>query len=260
VVCKMSQYEIRVSTEIGRLRGSIKHLWNLSKETTLNRNDCKNLVLEIRKSLKIVWELAQDFLIDRIGGLDPSKRLLLTVIAGKDPEALVKEAFRYPAFESDVSGVISRLDSPEYYKDKDVKENISRLVENLEAELSKVEVKLNMKYGLPKISEFITTFPQFTDNWAVAACYLTAMDIMVNRKLEELGLERGTGFRDNYNKLLEKFKEQNVEISELEKRLPNVFWDIRNKVIHLGYSPTYNEVETITSYIEKVLGTLIYLK
>ena len=256
----MNQYKVRVSTEIGRLRGNIKHLWNLSKETTLNRHECKNGVLEIRKSLKIVWALAQDFLIDRIRGLDFEKSLLLTIIAGKDPEALIKEAFRYSAFESDVSGVISRLDSPELYKDKEVKESISRLVENVEAELSKVEVKLDMKYGLPKISEFIATFPQFTDNWAVAACYLTAMEITVNRKLEELGLEGGTGFRDNYNKLLGKLKEQNVEISELMKRLPSVFWDVRNKVIHLGYSPTHNELETITTYIEKILGPLTRLK
>ena len=256
----MSQYKVRVSTEIGRLRGNIKHLWNLSKETTLNRHDCKNVVLEIRKSLKVLWELMQNFLIDRTKELDFDKRVLMTIIAGKDPEVLIKEAFRYPTFESDVSGVISSLDSLEYYKDKDVKERISRLVENLEADLSTIEVKLGMKYGLPKISEFIATFPQFTDNWAVAACYLTAIEIVVNRKLEELGLERGTGFKDNYDKLLEKLKEQNVEMSELEKRLPSVFWDIRNKVIHSGYSPTHNEVETITTHIEKVLGALIQLK
>ena len=256
----MSQHRVRASAEIGKLRGNIKLLWNLSKETELNRHDCKNLVLEIRKSLKIVFELAQGLLIDRIEGLDSDKRLLLTLITGKDPETFVKEALRYPAYESDVSNVISRLDSPELYKDKEVRESISRLVEKLEAELSVVEVKLDMRYGLPKISEFIAMFPQFTDNWAVAACYLTAMEIMVNRKLEELGLERGTGFKDNYNKLLEKLKEQNVEISELEKRFPSVFWDVRNKVIHLGYSPTENEVETITTYTERVLGTLMRLE
>jgi len=207
-----------------------------------------------------VWELAQDFLIDRIRGLDSDKRLLLTIIARKAPEVLIKEAFRYPAYESDVSALSSRLDSPEYFKDKEVKESISRLVENLEAELSEVETTLGIQYGLPKISEFITTFPLFTNNWAVAACYLTAIEIMVNRKLEELGLERGTSFRDNYNKLLKKFKEQNVEISELEKRLPTVFWDVRNKVIHGGYSPAYTELGTITTYVEKVLGTLTRLK
>jgi hypothetical protein len=53
-----------------------------------------------------------------------------------------------------------------------------------------------------------------------------------------------------------KLEEQNVEISELEKRLPSVFWDVRNKVIHLGYSPTYSELETLTAHIGKVLGHL----
>ena len=256
----MSQHRVRVSVEIGKLRGNIKHLWDLSKETALNRHDCKNLVLEIRKSLKIVFQLARDLVVDRIEKLDSDKRLILTLITGKDPGVFIKEAFKYTGYESDVSSVISRLDSPEYYKDKEVRESINGLVEKLEAELSVFEVKLDMRYGLPKISEFIAMFPQFTDNWAVAACYLTAMEIMVNRKLEELGLERGTGFRDNFNKLLQKFKEQNIEVSEMEKRLPSVFWDIRHKVIHLGYSPAYNEVETITKYVEKVLGTLTRLK
>lgn len=137
--------------------------------------------------------------------MDFEKRFLFTIIAGKNPEVLVKEAFRWPAYEWEISTVISRLDSPEYYKDKEVKESISRLVESLEAELNTFELKLDLKQGVSKVSEFLTTFPQFTDNWAVAICYLTAVEIMVKNKLKELGLEVKE-FKNNYEKLLEKLK------------------------------------------------------
>lgn len=250
---------VPISKEIGKLKGDIKNLWDLSKQIPLNRADCKNTVLEIRKSLKVLWEVVQDAILERLGELKFEERFLFMIIAGKEPEVVVKEAFRYPPYESEISTVISRLDSPEYYKDKEVIESISRLVEGLEAELSKLELKLGLKYGISKISEFLATFPQFTDNWVVAVCYLSAMEIMVKNKLKELKLDIKE-FKDNYEKLLQKLKERGLEISELERRLPTIFWDIRNKVIHEGYSPSSDELEVITKYIEKVLTLLISLK
>jgi hypothetical protein len=255
----MAELKNRVSIEIGKLRGNIKQLWELSKQPSLDRENCKNVIFEIRKSFKILWEIVQEAALDQMKGLSFEGRLLFTIVAGKEPEVFIKEAFKWPTFESEISSVISRLDS-EYYKDKEVKDSIARLVESLEAELTKFESRLGLRYGLPKISEFLAIFPQFTDNWAVAVCYLTAMDIMVNKKLEELGLEAGNKFKENYNQLLEKLKERGIEVSELEKLLPSVFWDIRNKVVHTGYSPNQDELETITIYVGKVLTTLIRLK
>lgn len=53
----MPEIIISVSREIGKLKSNIKHLWELSKQSPLNREDCKNDVLEIRKSFKVLWEL-----------------------------------------------------------------------------------------------------------------------------------------------------------------------------------------------------------
>jgi TRAP-type C4-dicarboxylate transport system substrate-binding protein len=83
---------------------------------------------------------------------------------------------------------------------------------------------------------------------------------MVKDKLKELRLEMAGEFKNNYKTLLAKLKEKNIEVSELEKQLPNIFWDIRNKVVHEGYSPTPEELEIITKYIEKILTLLISLK
>jgi hypothetical protein len=249
-----------ISEEIGKLKGNIKRLWELSKQSPLNRDDCKNIVLEIRKSFRVLWTIIQDTILERVKESDHVKYLLFTIIAGKNPEEFIKEAFKWPPYESEISTVISRLDSPEYYKDREVKESIARLVENLEAELRIFELKLNLKQGVSKISEFLTTFPRFTENWSVAICYLTAMEIMVKEKLKELGLEISEEFKNNYKKLLEKLKERNVKVSGLEEQLPSVFWNIRNKVVHEGYSPNSEELEIITKYVENILKLLISLR
>jgi hypothetical protein len=86
------------------------------------------------------------------------------------------------------------------------------------------------------------------------------MEIMVKDKLKELQLEVAGEFKNNYKMLLEKLKNRNIEVSELEKQLPNIFWDIRNKVVHEGSSPTPEELEIITKYIEKILTLLVSLK
>lgn len=84
----------------------------------------------------MLWELIQDATLERLREFEFEKRFLFTIIAGKEPKVLVKEAFRYPEYESEISTVISRLDSPQYYKDEEVIDSISRLVESLETELS----------------------------------------------------------------------------------------------------------------------------
>jgi hypothetical protein len=256
----MSEVIISASREVGKLKGNIKYLWELSKQSPLDRENCKNAVLEIRKSLRLLWAIIQDASLERIRELDPWRYILFTLLAKRSPEELIKEAFKWPPYESEISGVISSLDSPEYYKDKDVKESIARLVESLEAGLSTLERQLNLKEGVCKISEFLAIFPQFTENWSVAICYLTAMEIMVKNKLKEVGLEPVKEFKNNYQMLLAKLKDKNIKVSELEKQLPNIFWDIRNKVVHEGYSPTSEELEIITKYIERILTLLVSMK
>jgi hypothetical protein len=256
----MSEAITSVSKEVGKLRGNIKYLWELSKQSPLDRENCKNALLEIRKSFKLLWAILQDATLERVKELDPDKYILFTLLAKRTPEELIKEAFKWLPYESEISSVITILDSPEYHKDKDVKESIARLVESLEAGLSKLERQWNLKEGVCKIFEFLAIFPQFTENWSIAVCYLTAMEIVVKNKLEELGLETAKEFKSNYNTLLAKLKDKNIEVPELEKELPNIFWNIRNKVVHEGYSPTSEELEIITKYVERILKLLLSMK
>lgn len=247
-------YTMYILREIGRLKGNLKRLWELSKQSPLDRDNCKDVLLEIRKSFRLLREYLRDNIdiISRsfaLGKLEPTKYILFSV---KRPEEWLKETLNW---DSEISWAISLLESPEP-KDENIKDVIVSLAENLEASINKFEHILDLKSGIIKISEFLSTFPQFTENWSIAVCYLTAMEIAVKNKLKELGLKPTGEFKKDYETLLANLKDKGIELSELEKQLPKIFWDIRNKVVHEGYSPSSEELEIITSYIEKILALL----
>ena len=267
-------YTMDILREIGRLRGNLKRLWELSKQSRLDRDNCKDVLLEIRKSFRLLREYFQDN-IDifsrafALGKLEPTKYILFSV---KRPEELLKETLNW---DSEITEAISLLERPEL-KDENIKDVIVSLAEDLEVSINKFEHILDLKSGIIKISEFLSAFPQFTENWSIAVCYLTAMEIVVKNKLKELGLmptgefkkdavenkpkeqeqEPTRGFKKHYEDLLKYLKNKGIEVSELEKQLPKIFWDIRNKVVHEGYSPSFEELEIITKYIEKLLALL----
>jgi len=257
VAADSSKTIVNISREIGRLKGNLKRLWELSKQSPLDRNNCKDVLLEIRKSFRLLLAYSQDTILEFLKKLEPTEYTLLKIAIGKNPEEWVKEISSTPRiYESDISTIISFLDHPEHYKDEDIKDEIVSLVENLEVSISKLERQLGLKQGIVQISEFLSTFPQFTENWSIAVCYLTAMEIAVKNKLKELGLMPTGEFKKDYEKLLANLKDKGIEVSELEKQLPKIFWDIRNKVVHEGYSPSFEELEIITKYIEKLLALL----
>lgn len=246
--------------EIGKLRGNAKRLWSLIEKEKIDRNETKNVTIEIRKSFKVLWSVTEEVFAEKVSDLAPDKYFLLTTLTGKTPDQLTKDLFRFSPLESDISSILYKLDDPSHYDDKTVKEGLAKLVENLETGLTTIEVKSGIgKYGLQKIAEFSSTFPIFTENWAVAACYLSALEIAVNKKLEDLGLSSDVGFKEKYGKLLEELKKKGIEVSELEKKLPGLFWDIRHKVIHGGYAPNMEELDLITTYVDRVLKTLMRL-
>jgi len=186
-------YTMYILREIGRLKGNLKRLWELSKQSPLDRDNCKDVLLEIRKSFRLLREYLRDN-IDIIsiiprsfasGKLRPKKYILkyILFISVKRPEEWFKETLNW---DSEISEAISLLEHPEL-KDENIKEVIASLAENLEASINKFEHILDLKSGIIKISEFLSTFPQFTENWSIAVCYLAAMEIAVKNKLKRLG-------------------------------------------------------------------------
>lgn len=256
----MVGYKEKILEEVGKLRGNVKRLWSLREKEKIDRNEAKNVIQEVRKSLKVLCSISEELFAEKVSDLAPDKYFLLTMLTGKSPDQWAKDSFRFSPYESSISTILHELDDPSYYDDKKVKEDLSRFVENLETELTKIEAKSDIgKYGLQMIAEFTATFPIFTENWAIAACYLSALEIVVNKKLEDLGLSLDAGFKEKYRKLLEELKNREIEVSELERKLPEIFWDIRHRVIHSGYPPSIDELDLITTYIGRVLKTLLRL-
>jgi len=99
-----------------------------------------------------------------------------------------------------------------------------------------------------------------SERWAVATCYLTALEIIVNKKLKELGVQHeqlGSTFKDRFRQLVQALSNKGISIGELEKRLPEAFWELRNKVIHGGYEPNEDELSTIVEWTIKIIEAIM---
>ena len=62
--------------------------------------------------------------------------------------------------------------------------------------------------------------------------------------------------RPAWRNLLRKLEEQGADIGSLQSALPEVFWKIRHKVIHEGYSPKDDELRIIEDSVRNLLSTI----
>ncbi|MGB9622403.1 MAG: hypothetical protein ACPL07_01030 [Candidatus Bathyarchaeia archaeon] len=76
-------------------------------------------------------------------------------------------------------------------------------------------------------------------NWAVGASALVLIEIVTNKKLEELGLSREGSFS-------EYAKQRKVQLPDL---LAGSFYEARNKVVHEGREPSPEELKIIFNYL-----------
>ena len=95
--------------------------------------------------------------------------------------------------------------------------------------------------------------------WAVAACYLTAMEIVINKKLKEMGIEVAEGLESRFRALLKALEDKGVKVGELERMLPKVFWNVRHKVVHAGYNPSRDELDIITKGTRSIILKLLQI-
>lgn len=112
--------------------------------------------------------------------------------------------------------------------------------------------------GSELISELVGMGPAgLGENWAAAVCYLSSMEVVVNRKFTEMDLKidpkEKKSFRKRFAKLFDALKKQGFEVSELDMLLKDAFWELRARVVHSGYSPTNEELEQIIKWVKRVL-------
>jgi hypothetical protein len=90
-------------------------------------------------------------------------------------------------------------------------------------------------------------------NWAIGASALALIEVMVNKKLEELKLRKDGDFRTRYNRLLSKAKEKGIQLPDL---LADPFYQARNKLLHGGKEPTAEELKLILEYLNTLSASL----
>jgi len=99
------------------------------------------------------------------------------------------------------------------------------------------------------------------ENWMVAMVYLQSLEITVNKLMKELEIQanEGAGFKDKFRTLIRYLSEKAKieELAILERILPEIFWDLRHKVVHAGYSPREDELNTIIRWTTKILEKLV---
>jgi len=242
-----------LTREISKIRGSIERLWRLTEKTELDRNECLNIIHRIDRSINSIISIFKSIWVKKLSEIPPEKLLMLENVLkkffGKGMEEIISEHLTSLKLV-DSSFLSYQLENPKTFKDEETKKSIRDFCKRLEEKITILENLLDLKRGgIEKIAEFLGEFPFFTENWAVGVVYLSAMEIAVKEALKKRGKETKRNFKENVNELIACLKNEGIQIGSLEELLPSTFWTVRNKIIHEGYSPTYEELETIIRYV-----------
>jgi predicted secreted protein len=152
--------------------------------------------------------------------------------------------------------------SNEYYLEK-----LYEIIPKIEGLLNNVKVSLKVEVGvLPKLGSltYKVSSWNFGERWIVAIAYLQAFEIIINNLAKDLGIEikDDKGFKDKFKAVIKELssKREQIELVKLEEKIPEIFWDIRNKVVHGGYEPSKEELDTITFWTSQLIEKFRTLK
>lgn len=182
------------------------------------------------------------------------------VVSAEDATLMIKEYEKLRGYACSIyDDARSILPEPSTLSDiNDVRYAVNQLVNFATAKAFPVFFKLiGALSSLPQ-QPSIPLFPILSEwglsmNWAIAASALTLMEVIVNRKYDELEISKEGSFRDRYERLNSEAGKKNVELPNL---LTDAFWRIRNKVIHAGEEPSYEEVKLIIDYLNVLSRSL----
>jgi len=236
----------KIKVELGKVKGYVEGLMVEVAREKLNRLSQRQLLVELKSSLERIRYFLLKETKSHLEKLNPANLL--------ETKQIVDDYFT--SLISSVDFAIYQLDSPSYYKDNDVRRSITDLIFSLDSFITTLTDALSLPLtGIAQIGELVSTKPAGLDeNWAVANCYLSAMEIVINKKLKEEGVEaEEKDFAYKFRTLLKVLENKGVKVSELEKELPSAFWKLRNQVVHAGYSPTREELDLITTWVRKFI-------
>jgi predicted secreted protein len=241
----------------------------LSKDT-INKNKVQDLLFktkELLENLRILTKKYNDEMVWNI---------LFSLLRLGQQTQIQKEDVILNIFKSatlklpieDIEGLITHTSilltlfthaheklSNEYYREK-----LYEIVPKIEGLLNNVKVSLKVEVGvLPKLGSLIYKVApwNFGEKWIVAIAYLQAFEIIINILAEYFNIEikDGKGFKDKFKAVIKELSSARgqIELVKLEEKIPEIFWDIRNKVVHGGYEPSKEELDTIMFWTSQLL-------
>ena len=247
---------------MGRIKGAIEKLKMEIEQEKLNRVSCRPFLLELKTSLERLRYYLVKECKTYLQRIQPTNLLETVLLAWATPNIEQAVNNKCGSFITSVSYALSELDNPNYYKDESVRNTITNLSLSLDSFVTVLSDSLSLPLtGISRIAELISMKPVGLDeNWATAICYLSAMEIVVNKKRQELQLKNEKkDFAEKFRELLKASENKGIKMSELEKELPQAFWRIRHKVVHAGYCPTRDELELIIDWVKKVIKSFLLI-
>ncbi|TDA41939.1 MAG: hypothetical protein DSO07_01920 [Thermoproteota archaeon] len=246
-----------IRAELGKIKGYAEELnIEISKEK-IDRLSLRQILVDLRLSSERIWFFLSKLTKTYLEQLKPDSSLQNILLIYEVKQEI---DHRFTSLISSVNSVIHQLDETSYYTDIDIRRSITELISSLNLSITLLTDALSLTLtGIAQIEELISNkFIGLSERWAVAICYLSAMEIIVNRKLQKEGIKMdGKDFADKYKALLRILENKGVKVSKLEKELPSAFWKLRNQVVHAGYNPTPEELDLITTWVKKIIKLAI---
>lgn len=173
----------------------------------------------------------------------------------------------YEKLADGLTNYAQQIDNKVFFPDSKIRNDIFQLLIGCTIEVNHFETYMlasDQVIGpFGKILEFIATKPLGLDEkWVAAACYLSAFDIMINKKREKLKIakkpddEKKIDFYTKFDEVVKVLESKKGELSKIVTQLPKVFWQIRVDVIHYGYVPTQEELDLIVKWSNEIIRVI----
>lgn len=245
---------------MSRVKGATERLEIETKQEKIDRVSCRAFLVELKTSLERLRYFFVKECKSYLQKIRPSNLLETLVLAWATPTIEQAINNKLSSLISNVDSAIYQLDTPSYYNDEAIRKTIANLSISLDSFFTALSDSLSLpQTGISRIAELVAMKPVGLDeNWATAICYLSSMEIVVNKKRQELQLgNEKKDFVEKFRELLKASENRGIKLSELEKELPQAFWKIRHKVVHAGYCPKRDELELIIDWVKKVIKSFL---
>ena len=188
--------------ELGKLMEWSENLKDEATNKTINRIECKRILYEITTSLQLLSYLDKKYSV-----VNPKDKKSKTEIEGIEKHI------------DDIITLAVSIENERIYGEKNLRTDLFNISKNTNQMVIGADMALRETTGIPAISEigsFIANRSlNLPESWVIANCYLTAIDVTVNKRRAEFKLQHptakkeiNTAFEQRYRELVEEMKKR----------------------------------------------------